>query len=191
MSILPKRESTASAIAVTCAFEVMSACTAMDSTPQAAVTSRAVRSAASADTSAITGRPPASAITVACCTPRSPAPPVIIATWPVRSKRSLIGQLDRVPPDCGSRDGCGAFVETCERRFDCRNVLHVVDLENRLVDHKWQDLPPAHQFFVKNDLGPDDVDVPVLPEDLGQALARLAVRLDDVRQRQDGLEEAV
>src|SRR6185503_17982225 len=100
---------------------------------------------------------------------------------------SIIKDSHGMAPDRRRRDRHRALVETRERRLNRRNVFHVVDLENWLVDDKWQDRPPAHHPLVQHDTRPDDVDVSVLPEDFWQALARLAVRLDDSGHVQDRL----
>src|ERR1035437_9700443 len=68
---------------------VISVCRPQAETPNSAA-SCAAFSGARGETPSKTGTPPARAIARACCSPSSPAPPVIAATRPVKSKTSGI-----------------------------------------------------------------------------------------------------
>src|ERR1035437_2524274 len=66
---------------------VISVCRPQAETPNSAASCSAF-SSARGETSSKTGNPPARAIARACCSPSNPAPPVMAATRPVRSKTS-------------------------------------------------------------------------------------------------------
>src|SRR5208282_1091336 len=86
MSMRPKRANSSSRTFSTSANWVMSVASPMASTRYFFAIAVAATSGFARGRSSSTGHPPAAAMISACLVPSSPAPPVMIATRPVRSK---------------------------------------------------------------------------------------------------------
>lgn len=94
MSTRPKRDSTASRMRSISSSWPMSTARPGQSRPNASETWTAAASRRGPGRSTRTGMPPASAMISACLRPSNPAPPVITATRPSRSKRREAADID-------------------------------------------------------------------------------------------------